>query len=161
MEHAALAHLSREDERTIRAWLASVAAMTTGAEKAEVERLKRLVRLRLNRLLQGRVSESDVVDEILHDAAQRLNDFRANPPLTLFVWLRRLACEKLLEVHRRHLGVDDPVFAAPGELTLHAGALPIADSVSLAAIQSAASSGVQAGPEKCSKVASRLEPTAS
>ena len=35
VEHAALADLSREDERTIRAWLANVAAMTTSLKKAE------------------------------------------------------------------------------------------------------------------------------
>jgi DNA-binding MarR family transcriptional regulator len=34
VEHAALADLSREDERTIRAWLASLADMTTSPEKA-------------------------------------------------------------------------------------------------------------------------------
>ena len=38
VEHAALADLSRQDERTIRAWLANVAAMTTGLRMAEVER---------------------------------------------------------------------------------------------------------------------------
>ena len=38
VEHAALADLSREDERTIRAWLASLAAMTTSPNKAEVKR---------------------------------------------------------------------------------------------------------------------------
>jgi DNA-binding MarR family transcriptional regulator len=37
-EHAALADFSREDERTIRAWLASVAAMTTSPKRAEVKR---------------------------------------------------------------------------------------------------------------------------
>ena len=37
VEHAALADLSREDERTVRAWLASLAAMTTGPKKAEAE----------------------------------------------------------------------------------------------------------------------------
>ena len=36
-EHAALADLSREDERTIRDWLASVAAMTTSLNRAEVK----------------------------------------------------------------------------------------------------------------------------
>jgi DNA-binding MarR family transcriptional regulator len=36
VEHAALADLSREDERTVRAWLAGVAAMTAGS--AEVKR---------------------------------------------------------------------------------------------------------------------------
>ena len=37
VEHAALAALSREDERTIRGWLASVAAMATCPEKAGAE----------------------------------------------------------------------------------------------------------------------------
>ena len=41
VEHAALAGLSREDERTIRAWLASLAAMTTSAKKAAVKREER------------------------------------------------------------------------------------------------------------------------
>jgi DNA-binding MarR family transcriptional regulator len=38
VEHAALADLSREDERTVRAWLASVAAMTTSTKTAGVIR---------------------------------------------------------------------------------------------------------------------------
>ena len=38
VEHAALAGLSREDERTVRVWLASLAAMTTSPKKAEVKR---------------------------------------------------------------------------------------------------------------------------
>ena len=38
VEHAAVAGLSREDRRTIRAWLASVAALTTSPAKAGVKR---------------------------------------------------------------------------------------------------------------------------
>jgi DNA-binding MarR family transcriptional regulator len=38
VEHAALADLDREDERTIRAWLARLAAMTTSTKKAAAER---------------------------------------------------------------------------------------------------------------------------
>ncbi len=41
VERAALADLSREDERTVRAWLANVAAMTTSAKNAEVKRQER------------------------------------------------------------------------------------------------------------------------
>jgi hypothetical protein len=33
VERAALADLSREDERTVRAWLANLAVMTTSPEK--------------------------------------------------------------------------------------------------------------------------------
>ena len=38
VERAALAGLSREDERTIRAWLANLAAMATSPKKTEVKR---------------------------------------------------------------------------------------------------------------------------
>ena len=38
VEQAALAGLSREEERTVRAWLASLAAMTASPEKAAAER---------------------------------------------------------------------------------------------------------------------------
>ncbi len=41
VERAALADLSREDERTVRAWLANVAAMTRSPKKAEVKRKER------------------------------------------------------------------------------------------------------------------------
>ena len=37
VEHAVLADLSRQDERTVRAWLASLAAMTTSHSKAQAE----------------------------------------------------------------------------------------------------------------------------
>jgi RNA polymerase sigma-70 factor (ECF subfamily) len=96
-------------------------------------RLKRVVRLRLSRLLQGRVNESDVVQEILDDAARRLKEFLADSGLTLFLWLRHLACEKLVEVDRRHLGNDNRLLRGPGEVTLHGGGLPIVDAVALAA----------------------------
>jgi DNA-binding MarR family transcriptional regulator len=36
VEHAALASLSRQDEQTVRGWLADVAAMTTSPDKVEV-----------------------------------------------------------------------------------------------------------------------------
>jgi DNA-binding MarR family transcriptional regulator len=38
VEHAALAELSREDERTVRAWLANLAAMPATPEEAEARR---------------------------------------------------------------------------------------------------------------------------
>ena len=37
VEHAALADLSRTDERTVRQWLASLAALTTSPDKAHTE----------------------------------------------------------------------------------------------------------------------------
>lgn len=95
------------------------------------ERLKRMVHLRMNRRLQGRVDDSDVVQEAQLDAARRLAEYAQSPRLPFYLWLRHLTGLKLLEVHRRHLGTE--MRAVAQELSLYRGALPEADSVSLAA----------------------------
>jgi hypothetical protein len=41
VESAALADLSREDERAVRAWLANVAAMAASPENGEIKRQER------------------------------------------------------------------------------------------------------------------------
>src|SRR5439155_23923150 len=53
--------------------------------------------------LVARVDPSDVVQEALADAAQELSDYLRNPPLPFYPWLRQLAWERLIELHRRHL----------------------------------------------------------
>jgi RNA polymerase sigma-70 factor, ECF subfamily len=95
------------------------------------ERLKRMVHLRLSRRLQGRVDDSDVLQEAFLDIANRLPEYAAGPKLPLFLWLRHMTGLKLAEVHRRHLGTQ--LRDADREVTLHRGGLPEADSVSLAA----------------------------
>jgi len=95
------------------------------------ERLKRMVHLRLSRRLQGRVDDSDVVQEALIDCAGKLAEYVAEPKLPFFLWLRHMTGLKLAEVHRRHLGTQ--MRDADREVTLHRGGLPEADSISLAA----------------------------
>jgi RNA polymerase sigma-70 factor (ECF subfamily) len=94
-------------------------------------RLKRMVHLRLSRRLQGRVDDSDILQESFLDISQRLKDYVDNPQLPLFLWLRHMTGLKLAEVHRRHLGTQ--MRDADREVSLHRGGLPEADSVSLAA----------------------------
>src|SRR5438445_3868680 len=95
------------------------------------DRLKRMVHLRLSRRLQGRVDDSDVLQEAYLDVARRLPEYVENPVLPFFLWLRHLTGLKLAEVHRRHLGTQ--LRDADREVTLHRGGLPEADSISLAA----------------------------
>ena len=95
------------------------------------ERLKRMVRLRLNRRLAGRVDDSDVLQEACLEASRTLGDYLKDRPLPFFLWLRHLTGQKLLEVHRRHLGAE--MRDAGREVSLHRGALPAANSMSLAA----------------------------
>lgn len=69
-------------------------------------RLKRMVRLRLNSRLAGRVDESDVIQEATLQASRSLDDYLADPKLPVFIWLRKIATEKLIDAHRRHLGAQ-------------------------------------------------------
>src|SRR4051794_36206631 len=94
-------------------------------------RLKRMVHLRLSRRLQGRVDDSDVLQEAYLDVSRRFGEYAADPKLPFYLWLRHLTGLKLAEVHRRHLGTQ--LRDADREVTLHRGGLPPADSASLAA----------------------------
>lgn len=93
--------------------------------------MKRMVHLRLNRRLQGRVDDSDVIQEAFLEAARKLPEYAAAPGLPFFLWLRHLTGLKLAEIHRRHLGTQ--MRDADQEVSLYRGGLPGADSVSLAA----------------------------
>lgn len=70
------------------------------------ERLKRMVEFRIDRRLQGRVDSSDVLQEAYIDAAQRLRHFLAKPNMSLFVWLRQITTQRLIDIHRLHLGAQ-------------------------------------------------------
>ncbi len=93
-------------------------------------RLKRMVQLRLNPRLQGRVDASDVIQDALLEASQRLREYQDGPGMPFFLWLRHLAGQKLIDVHRRHLGAQKR--DAGLEVSLHRGAWPVASSASLA-----------------------------
>jgi RNA polymerase sigma-70 factor (ECF subfamily) len=67
------------------------------------ERLKRMVAVRLDRRLAARVDASDVVQDTLAEAAARLDGYLRDRPLPFYPWLRRLAEERLADVHRGHL----------------------------------------------------------
>ena len=95
------------------------------------DRLKRMVHLRLSRRFQGRVDDSDVLQEAYLEVARRLDEYVKEPGLPFFLWLRHMTELKLAEVHRRHLGTQ--LRDADREVTLHRGGLPLVDSVSLAA----------------------------
>ena len=94
-------------------------------------KLKKMIRLRLNRRLKGRVDDSDLLQDVFLDASRRLDAYLDDPRAPFFLWLRRIAGDKLLEVHRTHLGTQKR--DAELEVSIHRGALPAANSVSLAA----------------------------
>jgi RNA polymerase sigma-70 factor, ECF subfamily len=96
------------------------------------ERLRRLVRLRLDRRLSGRVDSDDVLQDAYLEARKRLPDYARDPQAMPFhLWLRLVTGQKLTDLHRFHLGAL--ARDAGMEVSLHRGAFPQASSVSLAA----------------------------
>jgi RNA polymerase sigma-70 factor (ECF subfamily) len=96
-------------------------------------RLLRMVRLRIDRRLAGRVDPDDVLQDSSVDALRRLDEYRSQyaGTLPLHLWFRLLVGQRLVSLHRYHLGTQarDPA----QEVTLHRGAWPEATSASLAA----------------------------
>jgi RNA polymerase sigma-70 factor (ECF subfamily) len=84
-----------------------------GDERARAElldrfraRLKRMVACRLDRRVAARVDPSDVVQEALKDAHQRLPEYLADPQLAFYPWLRRIAWDRLVDMYRVHIGAE-------------------------------------------------------
>src|SRR5437870_2027515 len=95
------------------------------------ERLKRLIHLRLDRRLSGRVDPSDVLQEAYLEVHKRFPEYARDAALPLYLWLRLVTGQKLTDVHRHHLGTQ--MRDAGQEISLYRGALPQATSASLAA----------------------------
>jgi RNA polymerase sigma-70 factor (ECF subfamily) len=68
------------------------------------ERLRRMVALRLDPRLNGRLSPSDVLQEAYIDALMRLEHYLAKPGQSFYGWLRLIVGQRLVDVHREHLG---------------------------------------------------------
>jgi RNA polymerase sigma-70 factor, ECF subfamily len=94
-------------------------------------RLEVMLRLRMDRRLQGRLDPADVLQEAFLDVARRFPEYlAAEEPLPFYLWMRLLTGQKLAELHRRHLGAK--MRDAGLEVTLYRGPMPRASSASLA-----------------------------
>jgi RNA polymerase sigma-70 factor (ECF subfamily) len=94
-------------------------------------RLKRMVRLRLDPRVQGRVDPSDILQEAYLETCQKLSDYVREPKIPFFLWLRLITGQKLALAHRHHLGVQ--ARDAGREISLYRDAMPGASSAALAA----------------------------
>ena len=64
--------------------------------------LRRMVALRMDRQISGRVDASDIVQDVLVEANRRLSDFIDDGKMPFHLWLRQLAKDRLIDMHRRH-----------------------------------------------------------
>ena len=70
------------------------------------ERLQSALAFRLNPRIRGRLDATDVVQEAFIVATARRADFFGQSSQPLFLWLRWIAANTLLELHRHHLGAQ-------------------------------------------------------
>jgi RNA polymerase sigma-70 factor, ECF subfamily len=66
------------------------------------ERLRWMIRLRLDRRLQGRVDSSDVLENADLELARWVRVYLDQPNLSPFLWLRFLTGQTLQALHRHH-----------------------------------------------------------
>lgn len=66
------------------------------------EAVRRMVQMRLDHAVARRVDASDVVQDVLLEASQRMKDYLQNPGMPFHLWLRQLAKDRVIDMHRRH-----------------------------------------------------------
>jgi RNA polymerase sigma-70 factor (ECF subfamily) len=96
------------------------------------DRLRRMVALRLDDRLRGRIDPSDVIQEAFLEATERRTDYlRELEPMSPFLWLRFLTLQRLQIMHRRFFGTRsrDP----SREVSIHGKSSPAASSAAIAA----------------------------
>src|SRR6266571_4038505 len=68
------------------------------------DRLRRMVELRMDPRLQGRIDASDVLQDGFLDLANRVESYLGDPRLPVFLWLRLVVSDRLALIHRQNLG---------------------------------------------------------
>jgi RNA polymerase sigma-70 factor (ECF subfamily) len=94
-------------------------------------RLRRMVAMRLDPRLRGRVDASDVIQEGYLEAMNRLEEFIRDPSVPFYIWLRFLVGQRLQKQHRRHLGTTGRDVGR--EVSIYRGGMPGASTGALAA----------------------------
>jgi RNA polymerase sigma-70 factor, ECF subfamily len=93
--------------------------------------LRRMIDLRLDPALAGRIDASDIVQDVLLEASRRLADYLKNPLMPFHLWLRHIAQDHIIDAHRRHRLAQRR--SLDKEQPLHLGKLGDQSSLDLAA----------------------------
>ena len=85
--------------------------LRSGGERAVAElldryrhKLLRMITLRLDGRILGKVDSEDVLQDAFIETARRIQDYLDRPSVPFFVWLRQITSQILIDTHRRYLG---------------------------------------------------------
>lgn len=73
-----------------------------GAFSEHYSRLERMIEFRLDPRLRNRVDPADILQDTFIEAQRRLPGFLENRAVSMFVWIRQLTLQRLIDVHRSH-----------------------------------------------------------
>jgi RNA polymerase sigma-70 factor (ECF subfamily) len=125
--------MAAADPEEIRGLLRQVAAGDQAVWGELLERhrprLRRMVELRLDPRLQGRLDASDVIQEAYLTASAQVAAYLKEPTIPFYLWLRLVTAQRLVLLHRKHLGTK--ARDAGRQISLDRGALPAASSAAL------------------------------
>jgi RNA polymerase sigma-70 factor, ECF subfamily len=96
------------------------------------DRLRRMVELRMDARLHGRIDASDVLQDGFLDLEKRVASYLNDPRLPVFLWLRMVVSDRLAQVHRQNLGTR--MRDVSHEVSLYRDPLPQASSAALASM---------------------------
>lgn len=95
------------------------------------DKLLRIIHFRMDPRIRSRLDADDILQDAYIEATSRFQDFVDNQKMPFFLWLRFIAMQKLLQLHRKHLGAK--ARDAGREISIFAGSQPQATSAVLAA----------------------------
>ena len=78
---------------------------TALAELFEInrDRLSRMVAIRMDRRLKGRIDATDVLQEAYMILSQKIGNFADYPDMSPYVWMRLTVNDRLIALHRKHI----------------------------------------------------------
>jgi RNA polymerase sigma-70 factor, ECF subfamily len=67
------------------------------------QRLRQMIVVRIDPRLAPRLDPSDVVQEVMAEAFQKMSDYLRKRPIPFYAWLRQLAWQRLVKLHQHHI----------------------------------------------------------
>jgi RNA polymerase sigma-70 factor (ECF subfamily) len=88
--------------------------LAAGGDKSAAEhlldrcrpRLRRMISVRISPQISSRIDPSDVVQEALVEAFQKLPGFLETRAVSFYPWIRQIAWQRLMKLHRAHLDAE-------------------------------------------------------
>jgi RNA polymerase sigma-70 factor (ECF subfamily) len=110
-------------------------------------RLERMLSLRIDGRLRGRIDPSDVIQDAFLEASCRLEEYLRDPRMPFYLWVRYIVSQRLHTIYREHLGaqkrdarreisIDQSAGAATSSRALAAHLLGTLSTPSQAAVRS-------------------------